>query len=97
MPTDVELPAFRASLRIGLPRVVGAVEDFVPDDGAARQAFTELRPVDEESLIQRVCHKPQATPDRDDQSAGRHRVLHAVVCSLRSATGGVIGSLPSEP
>ena len=44
--------------------MVAAVEDFVPDDGAARQAFTELRPVDEESLEQRGRHKPQATPDR---------------------------------
>jgi hypothetical protein len=58
MPTDVELPAFRASLRTGLPVVVAAVEDFVPDDGAARQAFTELRPVDEESLVKRGGHKP---------------------------------------
>jgi len=65
MPTDVELPAFRASLRVGLPLVVVAVDDFVPDDGAARQAFTELRPVDEESLVQRRSgHKPQATPER---------------------------------
>jgi hypothetical protein len=53
MSTDVELPAFRASLRVGLPLVVVAVTDFVPDDGAARQAFTELRPVDKESLVQR--------------------------------------------
>ena len=64
MPTDVDEPAFGASLRMDLPLVVVAVQGLVPDDGAARQAFTELRPVDEEGLVQRGGHRPQATRDR---------------------------------
>jgi hypothetical protein len=48
--------------------VIAAVDYLVPDDGATRQAFTELRPVDEESLVQRGGHKPAgyaSTTDRE--------------------------------
>lgn len=44
--------------------MVVAVQRLVPDDGAARQAFTELRPVDKESLVERGGHTAQVTRDQ---------------------------------
>jgi hypothetical protein len=64
VPADVEQSAFGAPLRTGLLFVIQRVEPLVFDDGAARQAFAEVRAPNGARLVvdQRARHKPQSTP-----------------------------------